>query len=211
MSRAHAKRARLAVLVSLCMVAGAVGCSEQTAASGNSSSAVDKPHFTGAWSASFEQAWQDSQTKIQRNILRDGKITERENNELQDLFDRCMQSAGVKVTWDGGGAFTVRPADSSSDPRSANGPVDECEKQSTGVVSPLYYQVRSNPTNRDMYSIMAACLVREHLTDAGYSASDYRRDFESNSFAFTETDPRFISCNSDPLGILSETARGQSN
>jgi hypothetical protein len=154
------------------------------------------PDFHGPWAESFNEAWKASQTDGQRAILADENVTASENLALQSEFSRCLHSAGVAITRSDEGAFSASPGAPGRDPRSVAQPVSQCEQRSTGLISSLYYQSRSNPDNRDVYELMAACLVREHIVEQGYSAADYRRDFESDSFDGTAAGNQFSVCSS---------------
>jgi hypothetical protein len=65
--------------------------------------------------------------------------------------------------------------------------------------------MRRNPENLDEATIMAACLVRLGAVDPGYTAEQYRSDFESDSGALGPNRPHDAElgqCITDPLDIL---------
>lgn len=175
------------------------GCSaEQT---GPARTADGSPTFRGPWSTAFAEAWSNSNNQLQRRILSDEEISERENQELQDRFVSCMARLGAAVTWDTDGGFHIASHDDADRSSETTESVTRCESETTGPISPLFYQVRSNPDNRDIYELIASCLVSKKLVESTYSARDYQSDFESDTFPFSPTDKAFKECNVDPLGL----------
>lgn len=175
------------------------GCSAEP--TGPARNADGAPAFRGPWSAAFAEAWSNSSNQLQRTILSDEKISERENQEVQDRFVSCMAGLGATVTWDTDGGFRVAPKDNADPSTETTESVTKCESETTGPISQLFYQVRSNPDNRDIYELIASCLVSKELVESTYSARDYQSDFESDTFPFSPTDEAFKECNVDPLGL----------
>lgn len=174
---------------------------------GPGQSAHGAPTFRGPWSAAFAEAWSNSNNQLQRTILSDEKISERENQEMQDRFVSCMARLGAAVTWDNAGGFHIASKDDADRDEETTESVTRCESETTGPISQLFYQVRSNPDNRDIYELIASCLVSKRLVEASYSARDYQSDFESDTLPFSPTDEAFKECNVDPLGLNPQAAR----
>ncbi|WP_159806695.1 hypothetical protein [Cellulomonas citrea] len=157
------------------------------------------PAFSGTWAAEFERAYRASTSDLQRQVLRDGRVTDQEMVALQDDFRSCLESQGFTgVTFDDKGGFQFKASDASDD-TAVNSQVTACQDNSLGQVSTLFYSMQRNPANEDELEIMAACLVRQGLAPAGYSAEDYGRDAPAGAFPFDSGDPRFGICVSNPL------------
>ncbi|MBF4575334.1 hypothetical protein [Frondihabitans sp. VKM Ac-2883] len=193
------------VLLGTTLILGALaGCVDSTGVPDERLSGEGHATFEGPFAPQFESAWAEATTTLQRKILADGEITARENSEVQDSFVECMAASQVKVSWSEGGGFSLAPLGSSMDPEEANEPVSKCERESTGPISWLYYEVRSNPENQDIFELMAKCLEGAGVVERGYSAADYKREFEADAFRFDETDESFRQCNLDPTGAGSK-------
>lgn len=189
--------AALALLITM------TGCSSQASSAGNTPSRGDSVAFTGPWASDLQHVYETSTTEQQRSVLKDGKITEAEVTELKDMFESCLSSRNLTVTWEGSnGEFSVTPVKTAGSPPT-NTQVDDsvrtCQAESQGGVVDLYYAMARNPQNQDEREIMAACLVRVKLVPQGYSAKDYERDYEADPKPSYFDQQQFRDCVADPL------------
>lgn len=159
--------------------------------------AAPEASFSGPWAPQLDEAYRTATADIQREVLRDGTITDAEYQELMTAFEQCVTGSGLTLTWEGtDGGFTI----DGGDPDKEQPILDRCTHDTEGQVTMLYREMRRNPENRDERQIMAACLVRIGLVDRAYTAADYERDFDTEPKPAFFSDPAFGRCSSDPLG-----------
>jgi len=167
---------------------------------------------TGAYDAEFQAAYNASTNPVAKAAFQDGVITDAELAEVKGLMGSCLEASGVEVyelNPDGSG-FVRPPQVEGEDPDVVRQRADEimqkCETETNWpLVGSLYTQTRLNPDNVDMYTLMAQCMVRMGLAPEGYTAEDYKADFESDAFnpynenQDTPDGRKFTACNKDPL------------
>ncbi|PWC05706.1 hypothetical protein DCE94_05510 [Agromyces badenianii] len=74
-----------------------------------------------------------------------------------------------------------------------------CADGATTLIEPLYGSVTLNPDNEDYQQIIAECLVRKDVVDAGYTKSDFMRDLGTSADFLTEN-PVGADCIVNPKG-----------
>ncbi len=160
---------------------------------------AEVPAFSGPWATEFERAYRASESDLQRKVLADGRITDQEMSALQDGFRDCLELQSFsEVTFTDDGGFGLSAPDGWDDARVQES-VTACQASTLGQVDTLYFGMQRNPAHEDEWDLMAACLVRQGLVPAGYSAEDYGRDAPAGTFPFDSGDPLFNACVADPL------------
>ena len=160
------------------------------------------PSFTGQWAGAFESAYRAATSDLQREVLKDGVISDKELSELGDQLSTCLKASGytnVNVfPGDTGLSFKAPKGKTTSQ---QNAEVPQCENLAYGQVDILYGEVHRNPSHQDEFTIMAACLVRQKLVPPSFTAADYGKDASDNSFPFSipKNSTKFNACVSDPL------------
>lgn len=161
---------------------------------------AEVPIFTGPWADNFRFAYLNSQSDLQREVLKDGAISDQEISALRDAFIACAEQRGlVDVMYMADGSLSLSYGKGMSD-REVDDIVRDCGTPTTDGVEVLYAQIQTNPSNKDMATIMAECLVRVGLAPPGYSRQDYLRDSPADSFPFDSNSTAFGACVRDPLG-----------
>lgn len=206
---------KLSKTISACIAVGIAsflvsGCASQsTQNSGASASSVNGenvPKFTGAWSDEFKMVYAETTNDFERLVLKDGKITESEVEEMKSRFGKCLTSKGfTEYEYFRHGGFAAKDPDSVSEGK-AKELMRECEKHAgEATVGYLYYQIERNPDNLDENKIIAECLVRNGVVEKSYSAKDYQKESETDNIKFIPGkggDAVHHECQLDPLGIL---------
>lgn len=182
------------VVVSLAVALGMlVGCTP-----------AEAPRFTGAWSSQFEQAYTATDNTFVREAIKDGTVTDEEYAEMFERFRSCLEAAGITLTVNGLRYRWNIPEGGSAD--DANSSFDRCSVEAgENYIGWLYYGVKRNPENLDEDEITAACLVRAGVVPEDYSAADYARDNEKQTYPFFDQeagDKAHGRCLDDPLGLL---------
>jgi hypothetical protein len=199
---------RAAVAVGLAsMGAAACGGPTEDAATVGASWSGETPVFSGPWATELLDFFQSTDSLFAKTALEDGVISEAELEEAHQGVTTCMEGRGltdVVVNLDGSMSFDD-PGNVAPDVDASNKIVEECEAESGWYpLAFLSHEMAGNPENRDVYEIMAECLVRVGLKESGYSAEDYKRDFEADAFDVWQSDTKkwtdFAECNSDPAG-----------
>jgi hypothetical protein len=162
------------------------------------------PGFSGAWAGQFRQAYQHSQSDLQRTVLADGKVTDEEMSALQDAFASCAQARGLTdISFGSDGDMSVK-AGKGMKPEQVNAVVGDCGEPTIDGVDLIYNGMRLNPANADPATLMVECLVAVGLAPDGYSLQDYLRDSPSDSFPFDSGSIEFGDCARDPLGAATK-------
>ena len=180
------------ILVSACAGTGSPSPSE----SGSGAT----PEYSGPWAQEFQHAYQSVKTDLARQILWDGTITAAELAELQASYTDCLENLGfTDISIGQYGQMDLKVPPGVANPQDL---VEQCAQTTgwDGIVA-LNTVVQGNPDHIDTYVIMAQCLVRVGLKPDGYTADDYRRDFESQAFDYvpgTPEDQKLYDCNVDP-------------
>ncbi len=202
------RRAHRAGAVGLAVVCALmVSCTAGGPAQSGAARESDGPVFSGPYAAEFASAYADASSEFVRDVLRDEQITDAELAETRERFIACFAGVGYEATdFQPDGAFSLTPPPGAS--QSAVSDVhDRCSDQSgESSVGALHAWLRRNPENLDGSTIMAACLVRAGAVDPGYTAEQYRRDWEADTGPMDPDGPgdaAFRLCNADPLDILS--------
>ncbi|RLP83798.1 hypothetical protein D9V34_03025 [Mycetocola lacteus] len=178
----------------------ATGCTaENRPEVARSSSAI--PEFSGPWADGFRSGYKNAKSEIERKILATGTITEQQLVESREPLVTCLASRDVTITFDSTGGSTLTSTRTTQSSPERTRIYNECVDSTGTEVDFLYWQMKRNPDNLDEFTIVAKCLVDRKKVDPGYGATDYKRDFDSNSFPFSATDVEAGECQSNPLGV----------
>ncbi|MDR0488571.1 MAG: hypothetical protein LBG99_04085 [Propionibacteriaceae bacterium] len=152
--------------------------------------------FTGPWADDFMFYYNDTNSRLGREILKDGIITDMEFQEAMQDIVRCYEQDGFKVTYDNYGYETVESIDGSGDPSEQ---LNKCAFSDGGVVV-LYYKMARNPDNIQNEVLITECLVRVGLEGPGFTVDDFERIMQSDQMPWDLADGRATECFQNPLG-----------
>ncbi|WP_147794588.1 hypothetical protein [Cellulomonas sp. Y8] len=164
--------------------------------------AGDVPQFDGPWAAELTEHYRDSLSDLEREILRDGVITEDEQQALHDWYIGCMAGQGLSVTLLDNGGFDL----GSSDQDRILAAESVCRTNTLG----LAWEMRANPENVPPLEATHACLQRHGLLAASFTLDDFVRlldeeadpSIEWNAWSDFHWSEETIACNRDPFDIL---------
>ncbi|NUU05331.1 hypothetical protein [Leifsonia sp. C5G2] len=196
---------RESVTLSAIVLALLTGCAATEAP--GTTIAVGDVDFTGPWAKEFSDAYRKATSPFVKAALRDGKISDQEFAEMEQKFRSCLADASVGFDGFGpGGSYSTENLNgiSTSENQAAT---DRCTDESGQYpIGTFYYWVKSNPRNLDGPTIIAACFVKKKVVPPGYSAKDYTRDSQNDSFPFSTHDGEgakvMQECSYDPLGLM---------
>jgi len=162
----------------------------------------DVPPFDGPWAAELTEHYRDSRSDLEREILRDGLITEDEQQALHDWYIGCMAGQGLRVTLLDNGGFDLGTADQSR--------IMEAESVCRTNTLGLAWEMRANPDNIPPLERAHACLQRHGVLDPSFTLEDFTRHFEEemdpgvarNAFSDLWWSDESYACNNDPFDIL---------
>jgi hypothetical protein len=160
------------------------------------------PHFDGPWAAELTEHYRDSKSDLEREILRDGVITEDEQNALHDWYRGCMAGQGLHVTLMENGGFDLGTTDHAR--------IEVAESACLTNTLSLAWELRANPENTPPMERTHACLQRHGLLEPSFTLDDYVRLMDEemdpttewstwSDFYWTE---EVYACNNDPHDIL---------
>jgi hypothetical protein len=163
------------------------------------------PEFSGPWAAEFREAYSATQTELGRSILADETITTAEINEILAQHTKCLSDLGFsEIHFEPNGRGDVKPP-AGMQSEQVNRLVGGCVVSTDfGKLGFLYSAVQGNPQNVEQATIMSQCYVRVGLRQEGYTAADYKREFESNDSAQAienlpyDQKMKVMACNDDP-------------
>lgn len=157
---------------------------------------ADPPSGAAAYPTEIESAQIRATSDFEKRVLADGDIDAGEYKEAMDLFYECLRSRDLQVETQvspaGLQTFSLTGAD-------VDASVADCSEGTTRIIEPLYTMLVSNPQNRDVYALMAECLVAVGFVDAPFSRDDFIREFDTREF--TERvmdDPKGSACINNP-------------
>lgn len=205
-SRGRVHRGKLSAM-GLALICGFVAsCNGGDASTNSVLSESTSTRFTGPWAVEFESAYVAAASEFVRIVLQDEQITDEEVAEARERFVACLAGVGYEATgFQPDGSFDLTPPQGASE-STVREVHDRCSDESgESAIGSLHSWLRRNPENLDESTILAACLVRAGVVDVGYSAEQYRHDWESESGPLDPDGPgaaAFRLCNADPLDIL---------
>ena len=158
------------------------GCGQVADANGPSKAADTtgaggEPTFSGPYAAEFKKEYDQAPTDLAKNILKDGKITEAEVQEVYDDYNKCLEPYGLQATWtlDRGEAVGQYRGSMSDDEQFKV--MDECHaKTGSGDISSLYATMNMNPDNVDQEAMarkIYQCYAKHDLLPSPISEDEY--------------------------------------
>ena len=124
----------------------------------------------GAYAAEITQLLDDNSSAFIRNVLVDGIISDEEAGEARSKYISCLGDNGyeAQVITDQYGIKQVVTA--GEVPLQVE---DKCSVDTQEVLS-LYNRMHTNPQNRDMDDVLAACFVRHDLVPKDFTGKDLK-------------------------------------
>lgn len=190
-------------------IAGVVGGIAVVAALLVGCGSAPPPSGAELWRAEISNAIPEATSDWEREILErsaeQGFISDEDFAYAEQMYLQCMADRGVPLT------KTIDPvtggrtyATEAMEPGPLNDAVPEIQREcsiANGIgVRSLYASMRKNPDFRDPDELMAECLAREGLVDAGYSGEDFDRDMTSGSSPYDLDSVEFRRCIENPSG-----------
>lgn len=179
----HGWRRRITVIgAALAICAALAGCaaggtSTGAAAGKDTSADGGTPTFTGPYADEFKREYDKAPTDLARGILRDGRITDAEIQEVYDDYNTCLEPYGLQATYSADEGETVAQYRGSLSDDEQLDIMKQCHaKTDAGIISSLYVSMRNNPERLDveaMYRATYRCLVKHDLLPAPISEDDY--------------------------------------
>lgn len=133
------------------------------------------PSFSGPWAEEFRTRYSLAPTPEIQSFLADEQISEIEMQAVTEKFRNCMQGNQLTFTsFDVGGGFDFGFPETMG-ASTANEIADRCSSTSgVNAIIHLYYQLRSNPTNKDRSEEIVSCIIRAGIVPSNFSVKDYR-------------------------------------
>lgn len=171
------------LLTAACLTSAACGIgmggngSADGGASGGATVSGGTPTFSGPYADDFKREYDKAPTDLARGILRDGKITDAEVQEVYDAYNTCLEPYGLQATYSADAGETVAQYRGSLTDDEQLDIMKQCHaKTDAGNISSLYVSMRRNPERLDteaMYRATYRCLVKHDLLPAPISEDDY--------------------------------------
>lgn len=176
----HDVRHALALLVSAALFASCAACGSPSNIGGSaieSRAANGEPTFSGPYAAEFTQEYKKAPTDLARGILKDGKITQAEVQEVYDSYNKCLEPYGLQATWSvEQGESMIQFRGSMSDDEQLK-VMDQCHAETgAGNISSLYADIQSNPDHIDQVAFerkIYQCFVKHDLLPSPISENEY--------------------------------------
>ncbi|MBT1163549.1 hypothetical protein [Bifidobacterium felsineum] len=167
----------IAAAVLACVMLAACGSPSNIGNDSATTSANGEPIFSGPYAAEFKQEYEKAPTDLVRNILKDGKITQAEVQEVYDVYNKCLEPYGLQATWSveqGESMGQFRGSMSDDEQRKI---MDQCHaKTGAGNISSLYVTMQSNPDHVDQVDLerkVYQCYVKHDLLPSPISENEY--------------------------------------
>lgn len=188
--------------LSTIVVLGLVACTGDNGGTGGvDSNDSDAPGLTThSHSAAFEAALREATTDFERAILEDGVITAEEYLEAKNRQIECIRGFGLSAELEdvGAGMYQIQVS-GSGDADLVDAAMDDCAKGTVLVIEPLYVSTLTNPEDRDLYELLAECLVAVGFVEEPFTAADYLREQEVPGYiGRIMDDPEASKCQVNP-------------
>lgn len=135
------------------------------------------PTFTGPYASDFAQAYRDAPTDLARSILKDGRITDAEIQEIYDAYNTCLEPYGMQSTYTTEEGETTGQYRGSLSNDEQLKVMEQCHaKTGADSIASLAANMTDNPDNLDaeaMYRATYRCYVKHDLLPAPISEDDY--------------------------------------
>lgn len=157
------------------------------------------PAFSGPFASKFAEAYKNSTTAFQREVLADGIVDKAELSEAQKRWVGCMKDRGfaASVTYGNPGSYSVKER-SGYTQDTAGEIVAKCGEGTTDYVEALYAEAIENPTNKDYATLMVECYRRLGVVGSDYTPDRFDQESKSGVYSFNRKDHRVDRCNLNP-------------
>ncbi|KFI91200.1 hypothetical protein BISA_1797 [Bifidobacterium saguini DSM 23967] len=167
----------IAVTALACAMLAACGSPSNADDGGATAGSDGEPSFSGPYAAEFKQEYEQASTDLARNILKDGKITQAEVQEVYDAYNKCLEPYGLQATWDvEQGESMGQFRGSMSDDEQVK-VMDQCHAETdAGNIASLYATMHNNPDNIDQAALerkVYQCYVKYDLLPSPVSEDEY--------------------------------------
>ena len=188
---------------------GLAACGQTSTGDGRSADGGE-PSFSGPYAAEFTRTYEQAPTDLARNILKDGRITQAEVQEIYNAYNTCLEPYGLQASWSVDQGETVGQYRGTLSDEKQFEIMDDCQATTyAGAVSSLYATMSRNPDNIDQetlarktyqcyvkYDLLPSPISEDEYMSATYDGQpnpNYKYDGES------EKGRQFWACNQDPL------------
>ncbi|SEH69373.1 MULTISPECIES: hypothetical protein [unclassified Leifsonia] len=191
------------VLLAACGLAGCAQAAnpqhDETPTAGTTAYAGPLPKFSGPFANEFAEAYKNSTSDFQREVLADGVVDKAELSEAQRRWVSCMTGRGFTATVSYGnpGSYSVK-ARIGYTQDSAGTVVGECGVETTDYIEALYAEVIQNPTNKDYATLMVDCYRRLGVVGNDYTPERFDQESKTGVYSFNRNDHRVDRCNLNP-------------
>jgi hypothetical protein len=191
--------------ISLSLFLTACSISADVATQSSTSLESGMPKFSGPWAEEFRTRYSLAPNPEIQSFLADEQITEIEMQVVTENFRNCMQGNQLTFTnFDVGGGFDFGFPENMGASK-ANEIADTCSSSSgVNAIIHLYYQLRSNPTNKDRSEEIVSCIIRAGIVPSNFSVKDYRT-YPITELALVDEDTAVSAvqfCEADPSGTF---------
>lgn len=167
----------IAAMVLACVALAACGSPSNANGDAATTGAHGEPSFSGPYAAEFKQEYENAPTDLVKNILKDGKITQAEVQEVYDAYNKCLEPYGLQATW------SVEQGESMGQFRGSMSDdeqlkiMDQCHAETgAGNISSLYVTMHDNPDHIDQVALerkVYQCYVKHDLLPSPISENEY--------------------------------------
>lgn len=160
------------------------------------------PSFSGPWAAGFADAYRLTTSRLDHEILAHGKITNAGYLAVGDVFISCMSRHGYKVELGSMiDTFSIdSPGLTKTQMAAQTKALNACQIPFEAVSS-LFLQVRQNPRNQDLDTLVVRCFLKDRISPTSYTVAEYKANLESQKFPFNIDSPGATACLASPLGL----------
>ncbi|PLS30842.1 hypothetical protein Uis1B_1316 [Bifidobacterium margollesii] len=155
---------------------GLAACGQTSTGDGQSADGGE-PAFSGPYAAEFKRTYEQAPTDLARNILKDGRITQAEVQEIYDAYNTCLEPYGLQASWSMDQGETVGQYRGALSDEKELKIMDDCHtKTYAGIVSSLYATMNRNPDNIDQETLARKtyqCYAKYDLLPSTISEDEY--------------------------------------
>lgn len=173
------------------------------AACSGGSAPTSSPSATapGIWAGVVANILKQDPSDFHSRVLADGKVSDQEYHEAEDLFTSCMADLGVVVAFPvdpSEGGYTMHPSAKhpSADADAAN---TQCSPSTIDGVQEIYQGQLTNPQGLDRPAAARQCLKEHSIADfADMSDAEFAQGLDQGTLKAAT--PQGALCLLDPLG-----------
>ena len=139
------------------------------------SSDTDAPTFSSSYATEFKRAWEDAKTQLAKDVLKDGKVSDAEMQEVADAMNTCVSAYGLSYAIDDTGSSLGQVRGTLSDKEMLK-VQDQCAaKTDLWTVESLWSGPKDNPNNLqgDDATAVYDCLNKHDLLPQPITKDEY--------------------------------------